>query len=70
MRKKSFIGQIILTVFLSCLAAAIVIPFLILVGVSFSNEKDVLLNGYTLIPQQFSLDAYRYVRVRFCRRIR
>ncbi len=61
MRKRSFIGQTILLVFLSCLALAIVIPFLILVGVSFSNEKDVLLNGYKLIPENFSLTAYRYV---------
>ena len=61
MRKKSFIGQVILTLVLACLAAAIVIPFLILVGVSFSNEKDVLLNGYKLIPENFSLEAYRYV---------
>lgn len=61
MRKKSFIGQIILTLILVCLAAAIVIPFLILVSVSFSNEKDILANGYKLIPDNFSLDAYRYV---------
>ena len=61
MKKKSFMGQIILTVLLTCLAIAIVIPFLILVGVSFSNEKDVLLNGYKLIPEHFSLEAYKYV---------
>ncbi len=61
MKKKSLIGQIVLTLLLAALAVAIVIPFLILVGVSFSNEKDVLLNGYKLIPEQFSLEAYRYV---------
>jgi len=61
MRKKSFIGQVILTVILSCLAALVIIPFLILVGVSFSEEKDILANGYKLIPENFSLVAYRYV---------
>ena len=43
------------------LAICVVIPFLILVGVSFSTEKDVLLNGYKLIPEHFSLNAYKYV---------
>lgn len=61
MKRKSFIGQVVLTVLLGLLAIGIVIPFLILVGVSFSEEKDVLLNGYKLIPENFSLSAYRYV---------
>ena len=61
MKKKTFIGQAVLTVILTCIALAVVVPFLILVGVSFSTEKDVLLNGYKLIPENFSLEAYRYV---------
>lgn len=61
MKKKSLIGQIILTLILAGLAAIIIIPFLILVAVSFSEEKDILANGYKLIPENFSLDAYRYV---------
>ncbi len=59
--KRSLIGQLILVLLLSLIAAAVVIPFLILVGVSFSTEKDVLLEGYKLIPTTPSLDAYRYV---------
>lgn len=61
MRKKSIAGQIILTLIMSILAILIIIPFLILVGVSFSEEKDVLLEGYKLIPMHFSLTAYKYV---------
>lgn len=61
MRKKSLSGQIILTIILACLAAAVIIPFLILVSVSFSEEKDILQNGYQLIPENFSLEAYKYV---------
>ena len=61
MKKKSLIGQVILTLILAGLAAIIIIPFLILVAVSFSEEKDILANGYKLIPENFSLDAYRYV---------
>jgi len=61
MRKKFFVGQTALTVILTCLAALIIIPFLILVAVSFSEEKDILSNGYKLIPENFTLTAYRYV---------
>lgn len=61
MKRKKYFGQIVLCIIMSLIAAGVVIPFLILVGVSFSTEKDVLLNGYKLIPEHFSLDAYSYV---------
>ena len=61
MRKKTLVGQSVLTIILACLAALIIIPFLVLVAVSFSEEKDILANGYKLIPENFSLTAYRYV---------
>ncbi len=38
-----------------------VIPFLLLVSISFSFEKDILDGGFALIPKNFSLDAYKYV---------
>lgn len=38
-----------------------IIPFIMLISISFSNEKDIMLNGYKLIPQHLSLEAYKYV---------
>lgn len=61
MKLKKNIGQILLSAFMLALAICIVVPFLILVGVSFSEEKDVIENGYKLIPEHFSLVAYKYV---------
>ena len=61
MKLKKNIGQILLSTFMIALAICIVIPFLILVGVSFSEEKDVIANGYKLIPEHFSLEAYKFV---------
>ena len=61
MKLKKNIGQILLSTFMIALAICIVIPFLILVGVSFSEEKDVIANGYKLIPEHFSLEAYIFV---------
>jgi len=38
-----------------------VLPILVVLSVSFSDQKQVVLHGYNLIPQQFSLDAYRFL---------
>lgn len=57
MKKK----QIGLNIVFVILCLIIIIPFLIIVSVSFSNEKDVITNGYKLIPEHFSLEAYKYI---------
>jgi len=61
MKKQQDIGQILLTILLAVLAIGIIIPFLLILGVSFSNEEDIILNGYKLIPERFDLSGYRYV---------
>ena len=38
-----------------------IIPFLLLISISFSAENDILDGGFALIPKHFSLDAYKYV---------
>jgi putative aldouronate transport system permease protein len=43
------------------LAAACVFPFLLLFIVSFTDENSIVANGYSLFPDKFSLDAYRYL---------
>ncbi len=35
-----------------------VLPFLLLIGISFSDETDLLNTGYQLIPQHFTAAAY------------
>ena len=61
MKKQNMIGQIILNVLFIVMAVAVVIPFIILVSVSLSNETDISYFGYRLIPKQIDLTAYRYV---------
>ena len=61
MKKNKILGQIILTVLLAGLACCIIIPFLLILSVSFSNEEDIILNGYKLIPENFDLSGYKYV---------
>jgi putative aldouronate transport system permease protein len=36
-------------------------PLLIVLSASFSDQKEVTLHGYSLIPRKFSLDAYSYL---------
>lgn len=61
MKNNKTIGQVTLTAFLGLLSCLAIIPFLLILAVSFSSEEDIILNGYRLIPEHFDLSAYRYV---------
>lgn len=38
-----------------------IIPLLLVISISFSNENSLLESGYSLIPKEFSLEAYGYL---------
>ena len=42
-------------------SAACLLPLLIVLAVSFTDQRMVTLHGYSLIPRQFSLAAYQYL---------
>lgn len=42
-------------------SALIILPLLLLIGVSFSDERTVLVEGYKLWPEKFSLGAYDFL---------
>lgn len=46
---------VLLTGFISILC---ILPFILIISASFTAEKSITLNGFSLIPRQFSLDAY------------
>lgn len=52
------LGRILLNIMLICISFSFIIPLLLMVSISFSTEKDVLMNGYKLIPEHFTLHAY------------
>ena len=54
-------GQIVLTVVMILLAAFCVIPFLLIVMSSFTEESTLMQNGYSFFPANFSLEAYIYI---------
>lgn len=43
------------------LAASCIIPFLLVIGVSFSSEDAIRIHGYQFIPKEFSVDSYKVV---------
>lgn len=58
---KARVGRVALHTVLIILSMAVILPFLLMVSVSFSSEKDVVTEGYKLIPKNFDLSAYKYV---------
>ena len=38
-----------------------IFPFLILIGSSFASEKEIITQGYNIIPKTISLDAYELI---------
>ncbi len=48
-------------VFITLLAIACLIPFLLMIGTSFTNENTVREFGFNLWPRKFDLLAYRLV---------
>ncbi|NIK67039.1 carbohydrate ABC transporter permease [Paenibacillus sp. BK720] len=53
----AIIGYVTLAVF----ALICIVPFVIILSSSFSDEEAIRMHGYTLIPTIFSTDAYRMI---------
>jgi putative aldouronate transport system permease protein len=53
--------NIISYAFCGIIALVCLIPFVMIVSGSFSSEKAILQNGFSILPQQFSLEAYKTV---------
>lgn len=60
-KKKIDVVQLVMNLIMICLCVCVIVPLLVVISISFSDEKDVLLNGYNMIPRVFSTSAYEYV---------
>lgn len=54
-------AQVLIHLMFVALCALIIVPLILTLIVSFSSEMSVLQNGYSFFPDEWSLDAYRYV---------
>ncbi len=59
--RENYYYQIFCHVFLSVLTIFMIFPFLLLFMSSITDENTLIMNGYSLFPQKFSLEAYRYI---------
>lgn len=57
--KDRVIFNILSYVVLTLLSIACVLPFLLVLSGSFSDQNAILVDGYRLIPAKFSLEAYK-----------
>lgn len=60
-RLMSMLGRFSVHIALLIFALACLIPLLLIVSASFTDEATLTRAGYSLIPQQFSLDAYQLI---------
>lgn len=61
MKKPEVVKQFVLNLVFVLACLIFLVPLILLVSASFSNEKDILLYGYKLFPKTFDLAAYKYV---------
>ena len=53
--------NIVLNVLVLIFVVLCVVPLLLMIMVSFTDEMTILRNGYAFLPSKLSLDSYRYV---------
>ncbi len=61
MNKSSRRREILIIALFAVISLCFLIPFLMVVSISFSSESEIIKNGYSLIPRNFTMDAYRYI---------
>lgn len=63
MRKKKKLptGQVVLHVLFLLMVIMYIVPFIMVVSISFTSETSLVRDGYHLIPKEFSLSAYKMV---------
>ena len=54
-------SNLILTAVLGLVALVVIMPVILVIIVSFSNELSVLRNGFSFFPRQWGLEAYKYL---------
>lgn len=60
-RNSKLESSMIANIFFLLFSLLCMIPFLLVLSISFSNETDIVFKGYKLIPDRIDLLAYRYI---------
>lgn len=54
-------SQVLINLFFTILSAAILIPLLLVISISITDEQELLASGYHLIPQKLNFLAYNVI---------
>jgi putative aldouronate transport system permease protein len=55
------LGQIFIHVILGAIGVGCLLPLLLIISASFSEEADIAIHGYTFFPRRFTTYAYGYI---------
>ncbi|WP_409372011.1 carbohydrate ABC transporter permease [Paenibacillus alginolyticus] len=61
MMKSNHMNQYAVNLIFILMACASIFPFVLLVMASFTDQKAIINEGYSLLPSVFSLEAYKYM---------
>jgi putative aldouronate transport system permease protein len=59
--KTNHMNQYLVNLIFILLACASIFPFVLLIMASFTDQKAIINEGYSLIPSKFSLEAYKFM---------
>ena len=59
--KSSVIFYILSFSLVTIITICCLVPFLLLISASFSSDQAIRFNGYSLLPQEFTLEAYNLI---------
>lgn len=60
-KSKLSLGNLIINLIFILITLAMVVPLLMVVSISLSDEKQMMLHGFKIIPEKFSPLAYQFV---------
>lgn len=60
-KKKKSMGQVMLHIIFILMSLCYIIPFILILSISFTSGEAVTSTGFSLIPKEFSLEAYRMI---------
>lgn len=58
-KKKINLSKLFIHVVFLIMCIVIIVPFVLIIGISFSSEKDIYSFGYRIIPKNIDLSAYK-----------
>ena len=60
-RKSETISKILIHIFFCILSVTFIVPIWLVISISFMSEKEIINKGYAMLPQEFSMAAYKYI---------